>query len=845
MGKITCGLSPTQIENLYKDVYKNMSSLKKGQTFDPNAYMSKLFSDIKNIKDKETAAKFVQPIPRLVTNIAMRYPDIEVSVDSVRKLIKQFEDTDSGINTIINSLDDIDTSRSLLALKNLNDYIVQNYSSNEGKDVGPVELDYLPRSVFATTFQELEGDLEKREKRTDFEILSDEKKYIYNTLKKLRKDNKFDSLSPFITYNGKDLQLKTFTLKELYEDTALAPNLPQKFRDQIGSSINFKDSKNLGQRVALVIVDSNDNFVFFDPEGKVSNQKDGKLVFQLLRRVDKEKDKYTAYNFDATDISVLPAALLAERDITVGIEEIEKQQQKEFKQVYDLTQKVRKGDKFNIHMTGVSEGVPISPNRTTIRLTSVEEISMSQEDILLTAEPIDNPRNGFKRGSTVVTINDREILLEKPDSTREINAMVVDVLFDPNLTVKEKSIVYRQFFPQPDTIEDSTTQRHIAQFTDDKIYFNYNTLTSQERRDSKKPGEVKSVIIDNKNIDATGKETVLTVLNNAKGSGKNYYPLKMHYRKNLITGDTFYLYQDGKLVEANYLDFITGLPLELNTTKGQFYFNSYIKFSPSLELQSDLSSLETREADEFTEVLEKEKNTPKPIEEVLANKIIEDVDNPSIRQDLLNKLERESADDYLLRVKLLESEIINNASQYNIEIAEKTMDLLAQASGKTIIPEDVAEIFFKKIVPYLDPQKNNTEDQAKSEDQDNLDNDFEIFRTQSKDLNVSEEEIKAAEEWFKNSPLSKFIEFDPLQRIVNSDVFAKFIVSGSKVYNDGKLAEIKIGKGSSVDVYHEAWHGFSQLFLTKPQKVDLYNEVRNSNPKYKDLSFFEIEEMLA
>jgi hypothetical protein len=263
MGKITCALSPTQIENLYKDVYKNMSSLKKGQTFDPNAYMSKLFSDIKNIKDKETAAKFVQPIPRLVTNIAMRYPDIEVSVDGVRKLIKQFEDTDSGINTIINNLDDIDTSKSLLALKNLNDYIVQNYSSNEGKDVGPVELDYLPRSVFATTFQELEGDLEKREKRTDFEILSDEKKYIYNTLKKLRKDNKFNSLSPFITYDGKDLQLKTFTLKELYEDTTLAPNLPQKFRDQIGSSINFKDSKNLAQRVALVVVDSNENFVFY------------------------------------------------------------------------------------------------------------------------------------------------------------------------------------------------------------------------------------------------------------------------------------------------------------------------------------------------------------------------------------------------------------------------------------------------------------------------------------------------------------------------------------------------------------------------------------------------------
>ena len=52
-------------------------------------------------------------------------------------------------------------------------------------------------------------------------------------------------------------------------------------------------------------------------------------------------------------------------------------------------------------------------------------------------------------------------------------------------------------------------------------------------------------------------------------------------------------------------------------------------------------------------------------------------------------------------------------------------------------------------------------------------------------------------------------------------------------------------KGTSVDIYHEAWHGFSQLFLTKPEKTALYEEVKNSSPKYKDLSYFEIEEILA
>jgi predicted DNA-binding protein YlxM (UPF0122 family) len=47
------------------------------------------------------------------------------------------------------------------------------------------------------------------------------------------------------------------------------------------------------------------------------------------------------------------------------------------------------------------------------------------------------------------------------------------------------------------------------------------------------------------------------------------------------------------------------------------------------------------------------------------------------------------------------------------------------------------------------------------------------------------------------------------------------------LYLNGKLGMIEIAnKGSMVDVYHEAWHGFSQLFLTPEQKIELYKEVQ-------------------
>ena len=352
MGKISCALSSTQIENLYKDLYKNMSNLGKGQTFDPNAYMSKLFSDIKNKRDKETAAKFVQPIPRLLTNIAMRYPDIEVSVDGVRRLIKQYEDVNSGINKIIADLDEVDTTKSLQALKDLNKYIVNNYKSTQGlEDVTLPDTEYLPLTVYAGTLQELKPDVKKRDAgRIDIEILADETKYVYNLIKNLSlSNNEFNNLNGYVNYQGKNLQLKTYTLFDLYNDRGLAKNIPAKIRSQIGASTKMvKDNQNLSRRVALVFVDSNENFVFFDENGNITDQENGKIAFQYIRRIDKEGERYQAVNFDGTDISVISPYMLANRDLTVNPEELEILQQEEFKKVYNLIEKVRKGGKFNL-----------------------------------------------------------------------------------------------------------------------------------------------------------------------------------------------------------------------------------------------------------------------------------------------------------------------------------------------------------------------------------------------------------------------------------------------------------------------------------------------------------------
>lgn len=132
--------------------------------------------------------------------------------------------------------------------------------------------------------------------------------------------------------------------------------------------------------------------------------------------------------------------------------------------------------------------------------------------------------------------------------------------------------------------------------------------------------------------------------------------------------------------------------------------------------------------------------------------------------------------------------------------------------------------------------------------------DYTKFLDRSADLpnEVTQAQIDAATTWWNNSPLSKFISLEHVANIVNSNVYARFIAAGSSLLAeqnlDGKLGKILINeatKGSMVDTYHEAWHVFSQLFLTREEKLKLYNEVRNSDPKFNNLSARAIEEILA
>ena len=85
---------------------------------------------------------------------------------------------------------------------------------------------------------------------------------------------------------------------------------------------------------------------------------------------------------------------------------------------------------------------------------------------------------------------------------------------------------------------------------------------------------------------------------------------------------------------------------------------------------------------------------------------------------------------------------------------------------------------------------------------------------------------KATDWW--NKTFGKTVSLERITEIVNSDAFATFTEKGVVLYEaDG---------GTSVDLYHEAFHVFTQLFLTKDEKIALYDSLAEL-PKYSKLEF--------
>ena len=92
-------------------------------------------------------------------------------------------------------------------------------------------------------------------------------------------------------------------------------------------------------------------------------------------------------------------------------------------------------------------------------------------------------------------------------------------------------------------------------------------------------------------------------------------------------------------------------------------------------------------------------------------------------------------------------------------------------------------------------------------------------------IKATREQIALAKTWYENSPLKQHIPFKVMFNAINTATkngIARWDVNG-----------ITLFKGSDYsDLYHEAWHGFTQMFLTSVEREKLYNETRKNKGSF-------------
>jgi hypothetical protein len=108
----------------------------------------------------------------------------------------------------------------------------------------------------------------------------------------------------------------------------------------------------------------------------------------------------------------------------------------------------------------------------------------------------------------------------------------------------------------------------------------------------------------------------------------------------------------------------------------------------------------------------------------------------------------------------------------------------------------------------------------------------EFFRAIELENEITEAQNKAAEDWVNSHPIFKNTKFIFNKTLHHPLAYATWSKAAITLYADANYAE----------AYHEAWHEFSQMYLTPSQRQSLYAEARKI---YGDLPLVELEEKLA
>ena len=890
--KVTCALSESQIEKLYAHAYGTMykflaASKEDKPSFDTKAYMLDLFDKIAEKEDVATAAKFIQFLPTILIQAKTKLRNLKVDLNALDALSDDFTDPKTGLDNVIKEFRPQESADLKKATIEQREKEAGNIILNDpdGKVYIPEPV-LRPFSAFTSTFIQFEAKSPEDKELFTKEVIDESKKRIYSTIEKIKEENPdFETAYDDVRLNGRVIKLKAQKL------TDLDPTQLDSYTQRLISRSSFMKATGKGpqdiieadETVVLVITDENGNELFFDENGELTTRDKGKLVYQFLRGVSKTGSRYSVTNRYGYEQMQTPAMIAKATGMTE--EEADAMQQKDFEELYNFKESALKKPVV-IDFVGLSKGVSneISGRKTM----SFEQLAKTQygtakafSSITLAKESI----GGVEKGWGLITVNGQEFPFDRPLMLDDLINKIAAVMTNPKLTVDERANFVNQFLTNDLT---NSAKRHelIYDRSKKEFTFKYNLYTLSER--AKNGRNEKGVPIELFDISKTTKEqldqykaTIIDVLTRASSNKDNskFYPVRLNIDETALNNKQFrdYNVETGEFVdEQNYLDLlIKHNPwITINDDSRPAFSNSYMQFRlPSTYTQEVKEAKEAVEKAETMSAIRKYKN--KVVDQILnsPNEVIEgqvslvNIGDPATvsegfkpaRNMMITNLE----DGQTARVYFIEDIFDKKDLQPKtgdtiyLTVDEDNAVRVANADGVIIGALQEADFAAGETPIEYKPKAQTQEQKSEADVKQGItpvdttapdDEDLGFFDRSGKlSNNVTPEEIERAEKWVKEHPIfvgKNKISFPQLVNIVNSDSYARFVIAGKNLIDAKILLNAEKG-GNMVDVYHESWHAFSQLYLTKDQKTKLYNELRKSKPEYKDKSFLELEEILA
>lgn len=920
---INCALSRTTIEKLYKSIYKHMSqAVKDNKSFNAKDYIAYVYANKAQASSPENAAKIVQHIPRILIDVYnsdfIENQNFTIDLQELNNLTKQFLNPETGILDIINQYKE-SSLKFLRKIANTKELEVGQIDEVDIEDfetrVYTTPERFMPYSALTGTSQEF---LAADPSEVAIEKIDESKKHIYATLKAI-KDTIGTAMPASVVdtlvYQGKKLQVKAVRLNSLDQSELddYTKNLIVRSRTLQKQGKQQKDVIPADKLAVILVTDDAGTPIYFDDNGNITSKENGgKLVYQFLRNVTKQGDKYRVTNIYGYRSVLTPQEIARSLKAPDLVDEFAKEQEIEFEELYNLQERVvTQGEQILMPISGISDGILFSYVGKQVPLFELAKFADIDKSVYKSIATIENDRGLLKKGFAVITINGAEFPIDRADAPAEIIKEVAAVLTNKELPFFVRYDFYNQFFNNK---IDLRTRRHYTSVNleTDSLVFNYSNQTYQQnptRKLNDNAIDLSDAVIQNKSDEELAQmaNTIADVLLKGKGKDGKFFPTKMTFNAKSLQSENYMRYdtQTKEIRNEDYIDFVKTLPAQVKLAiTNKDIFNSYIHFGVPSQITRDIQAIKEqmeldargpirKTKDSLVDQIKKDGSiitsvvsrksgeymgkkyanfqvaipgTDETAKAYFPNKDVrvdgkEDTNWPAEGQEVMLELRPELSIDGQIFKDVIEVYKVSpdgvKGTYIGViaerDVSEYTQPAVTEEAEEIITEATPAEAEVIQNADYQEKLNPPTDIQTDTESSDILKRNWKgLNRSAQLNNAVTNKEIDAAQKWWSKSPLNKDnggpIDLVTISNIVNSNAYAKFVTSAGEIYNSAILGQIEIHKptygpqGTMVDVYHEAWHAFTQLFLTKAEKQKLYDEV-GKTLKTKDV--LKIEETLA